>query len=73
MDRGLGLWAPTALLVLAPCAQAVHRRGLIRLAQSAGVLPGYFGGLSRSRLLCLQLTSRITPALAWRFASKELA
>jgi len=50
-----------------------HRRGLIRLAQGAGVVAGYRGGLSRSRLLCLQLSSHSRIALAWRFASKELA
>jgi len=50
-----------------------HRQGLIRLAQGAGAVPGYLGGLSCSRLICLQLSSHITPALAWRFASEELA
>ena len=28
-----------------------HRQGRIRLAQGAGFVPGYLGGLSRSRLL----------------------
>ena len=41
--------------------------------EGAGVVPGYLGGLSCSRLICLQLSSHITPALAWRFASEELA
>ena len=36
-----------------------HRQGLIRLAQGAGVVPGYLGGLSRSRPLCLQLSSHL--------------
>jgi len=36
-----------------------HRQGRIRLAQGAGVVPGYLGGLSRSRFLCLQLSSHL--------------
>jgi len=57
------LWDAAVLLWLLDqdqhleAAAHFHRRGLIRLAQSAGVVPGYLSGLSRSRLLCLQLSS----------------